>query len=130
MAAPYLRPAGDLNPAEARAAVAAIVGPQRIPFGSQRTFAINIGAQVVSVEAAAHGSSSSNPLYVEIRQLTGALNAYLVGPSPNLAPGFNSTILPTALNQPFSFLLYPGERLFIQEPGGAGSTILVSAVTV
>lgn len=127
MVASFLRPDGDVAPIEQRSMIAALVGPMRAPFGAQRTIALNV-VQTVAQQAASN-AQGPGVLYVELLMLTAIGGRILVGPNPELNEGFASGYTMAAADR-LSFLLYPSEALFIRDPTGAATNVLVTEVTV
>lgn len=127
MTLPFGRPEGDLSPTEQRAAIAALAGPLRTPFGNSRPIVFLQGA-TASILAVSN-AGSPRPLYVEIRQVLGGAAVLLVGGSPNLQFGQQPSF-PTVINVAVPFLVLPAEELWLFEVAQLGTTFLVTEVSV
>lgn len=106
---------GEVDPVEARAYVASIVGPRRAPNGRGSTFPVQPQAALI-----ARNNTTENVLFIQtffetaIGQFVGGVELRFTksgGSGPRAAFLFTGT---TGNSQ--SFVLYPGEELYVSSP--------------
>ena len=127
MVAPFLRPDGDLSPEEQRAAISALAGPLRVPFGRRRAITISVKG---SADPVVSNRTQEGILFVEFRSIPGEpAISFLVGGQEVLSELTHPNYVFDD-ESPLRFLVYPSETLYVRGIAGAAANILFTQVRV
>lgn len=103
----YLRPEGDVSPVEQRAAITALSGGLRVPFGRTRPFFFSGNFPPTEIAQ----NRSSGVLLEEIRRSDPDPASFLLGQNSSLSPPVQVIFL---AQLPLRFVLYPGDSLWMR----------------